>query len=179
VWTGGEMLVWGGSSMANGKPVDVGSGAAYNPQTNRWRPIAKRGRSALMTAAWTGSQVLVWDSSPVVGGATTGALYDPVRDLWTAISSGPAIRGDLSGSVWTGSELIGWESSNRGLAYNPARDTWRVLPRSPLATHDGRGRFGAAVAWTGSQVVIWGGWTGAFKDAPFADGAAYRPDTVQ
>jgi hypothetical protein len=79
--------------------------------------------------------------------------------------------------VWTGTELIGWESSNRGIAYNQTADTWRVLPRSPLATRNGRGRMGAAMVWTGNQLVIWGGWTGAFDDAPFADGAAFRPDT--
>jgi hypothetical protein len=80
--------------------------------------------------------------------------------------------------VWTGTELIGWEASNRGVAYNPARDSWRVLPRSPLATHNGRGRLGAVMVWTGTQMVIWGGWTGAFKDAPFPDGAAFQPATL-
>jgi hypothetical protein len=178
VWTGTEMLVWGGYSVVNGKPVDLGGGAAYDPQTDRWRPIAKRGRSQLLAAAWTGAKVLVWDRGSVVGGATTGALYDPTRDRWTPIASGPAIPRDLSGPVWTGTELIGWQASNRGIAYNPARDTWRVLPRSPLSTHDGRGRFGAVMVWTGSQVVIWGGWTGAFRDAPFADGAALRPEML-
>jgi N-acetylneuraminic acid mutarotase len=178
VWSGSEMLVWGGHSVVNGKPANTGSGAAYNPQTNRWRPIAKRGRSGLLAAAWTGSRVLVWDDSPVVGAATTGALYDPTRDRWTPIRRGPAIPRDLSESVWTGTELIGWEASNRGVAYNPARDSWRVLPRSPLATHNGRGRLGAVMVWTGTQMVIWGGWTGAFKDAPFPDGAAFQPATL-
>jgi hypothetical protein len=88
----------------------------------------------------------------------------------------------LSHPLWTGSELIAWERNsaggqfaNRGIAYNPARDSWRVLPRAPLATSNGLGRFGAAVVWTGTEALIWSGWTGAARDAPFTDGAAYRP----
>jgi hypothetical protein len=176
VWTGHEMLVWGGYSVAAGKPVAVDSGAAYDPRTNRWRQLARRGRP-LLAAVWTGSRALVWDDTPGAGGATTGALYDPARDRWTPIAGGPAAARDLSGSVWTGTELLGWGSRNQVTAYDPSHDRWRVLPSAPLATRGGRGRFGAATVWTGSQMVVWGGWTGAFRDAPFADGAAFRPGT--
>ena len=182
VWSGREMLVWGGYSVVNGRIVRFGDGAAYNPRTNTWRPIAKRTPGLSLAAAWTGSRMLVWTDNRTATGATKGALYDPTRNRWTPTTAGPAMTGDLSGPVWTGSELIAWDRGStsghvpsRGIAYNPARDTWRILPRGPLATRHGLGRLGAAVVWTGKQALIWSGWTTAAQDAPFTDGAAYRP----
>jgi N-acetylneuraminic acid mutarotase len=186
VWTGHEMLIWGGYAVVNGKTVRFGDGAAYNPRSNTWRPIAKRTPGLAQAAAWTGSRMLVWTDNRTTTGATTGALYNPASGRWTPITPGPAVTGDLSRPLWTGSELIAWERGgsgggqvpNRGIAYNPARDSWRVLPDSPLATRNGLGRFGAAVVWTGREALIWSGWTGAARDAPFTDGAAYRPGAL-
>lgn len=39
-----------------------------------------------------------------------------------------------------------------------------------------QGRFGHSVAWTGAEVIVWGGHSGSLTDA-FSDGAAYNPDT--
>jgi hypothetical protein len=44
--------------------------------------------------------------------------------------------------------------TNDGAAYDPARRTWRTLAPSPLTA-----RAGAVTAWTGSEVLIWGGST--------------------
>jgi hypothetical protein len=85
VWTGREMLVWGGRDGRR----SFGDGAADDPRADRWRPIAGRGASPV-AAAWTGTRMLVWDA-PSAGGRTTGALYDPVPDRWTPITHGPAL----------------------------------------------------------------------------------------
>ena len=47
---------------------------------------------------------------------------------------------------------------------------WRTLATPPLAARDD-----AAVAWTGSEVLVWGG--GTYNSTPFADGAVYDPST--
>jgi hypothetical protein len=43
VRTGEEVLVWDGFNIddTSGKTIDGGWGAAYNPQTNRWRPLPR------------------------------------------------------------------------------------------------------------------------------------------
>ena len=84
--------------------------------------------------------------------------------------------------AWTGAELLVWGGENcaggacptfrsphlaDGGAYRPATDSWRKLSRSPLAA-----RSPAATAWTGTEMVVWGG---VSADAFFADGAAYDP----
>jgi hypothetical protein len=49
VWTGSELLVWGGSSPPS--LADLGDGAAYDPLTDRWRPIANNTVVRVFTSA--------------------------------------------------------------------------------------------------------------------------------
>jgi N-acetylneuraminic acid mutarotase len=84
--------------------------------------------------------------------------------------------------AWTGSELLVWGGENcaggacpsfrsphmaDGGAYKPAGDSWRKLARSPLAA-----RSPAATAWTGTEMLVWGG---VSAEAFYNDGAAYDP----
>jgi N-acetylneuraminic acid mutarotase len=59
VWTGNEMIVWGGANTKN-----LNEGARYNPvATNAWMAISISGAPApryLSTAVWTGSTMIVW-----------------------------------------------------------------------------------------------------------------------
>ncbi|HEX8862703.1 MAG TPA: hypothetical protein VGC06_27155 [Actinomycetes bacterium] len=52
-----------------------------------------------------------------------------------------------------------------------AAGQWQPLPAGPIA-----GRTGAAVAWTGRQLIVWGGSDKKFVKA-FNNGAAYDPRT--
>ncbi|OGF67549.1 MAG: hypothetical protein A2Y62_15755 [Candidatus Fischerbacteria bacterium RBG_13_37_8] len=59
VWTGTEMIVWGGESGA----VHVDTGGRYNPVTDTWVPTSldnaaiARGR---YSAVWTNSEMIIW-----------------------------------------------------------------------------------------------------------------------
>jgi hypothetical protein len=53
-----------------------------------------------------------------------------------------------------------------------AHDKWSTLPAAPIA-----GREYAASAWTGSQLVVWGGDPATQTFQAFKDGAAYNPKT--
>jgi N-acetylneuraminic acid mutarotase len=68
VWTGTEMLVWGGYNA-----VSLGVGGRYAPLTGVWTSTATTGsppNRSYHTAVWTGSEMLVF------GGANGGYLND-------------------------------------------------------------------------------------------------------
>jgi hypothetical protein len=85
--------------------------------------------------------------------------------------------------AWTGTEAVVWggvSSSEAqsafdavarrdGAAYNPTTDHWRVIPAAPIA-----GRSFPVMAWTGSEVVVFGGMVG---ERGQLDGAAWNPAT--
>ena len=149
IWTGTEMIVWGGETIENGNRIALATGARYNPAANAWTPISAIGAPTARArpfAFWTGTRMLVWGSSN--GGDTTGGLYNPATDTWTPMSASGA---PSSGSVvaWTGSELAAEDSSNAGLkCYTPATDTWRALPKPPAAAGVSR-----VLVWTGTALL--------------------------
>ena len=59
VWTGSEMIVWGGYSSGH----YLNTGGRYNPSTDSWTATsttnAPAGRDS-HTAVWTGSEMIVW-----------------------------------------------------------------------------------------------------------------------
>ena len=58
-----------------------------------------------------------------------------------------------------------------GVAYDPAANRWSALPQAPL-----RGRVSPLAAWTGHQMIVWGGlFEGKYATTFATDGAAYRP----
>jgi N-acetylneuraminic acid mutarotase len=62
VWTGRQLLVWGGQTVRAGVRTAPPHGLAYDPAANRWSrlPTAPlRGRTGHL-AVWTGNQMLVW-----------------------------------------------------------------------------------------------------------------------
>ena len=104
VWTGSEMIVWGGGS---GVPTFFNTGGRYDPATDSWRPTstlnAPSARSS-HTAVWTGSEMIVWGGSTGVAiFFNTGGRYDPATDSWrpTSTLNAPSARSGHS-AVWTG-----------------------------------------------------------------------------
>ncbi|MGE5287165.1 MAG: hypothetical protein ACM3ML_08195, partial [Micromonosporaceae bacterium] len=98
VWTGLVMLVWGGDSSLDFPRSPLGDGAAYDPSTDTWHPVATSNAPPACgghTALWTGSTVLVW-------GCTGGGEYDPVAD--TGLPS-PAAAALMVSSTSGGTEI--------------------------------------------------------------------------
>jgi hypothetical protein len=181
VWTGRELLVWGGLTSDQQSKPDVNEGAAYDPGTNRWRPLPPSGLPPmeLAAAAWTGHEMIVLGSAAAgQNGPDVGAAYDPTTNHWRAIATTPLSQREQMASTWTGHELIVWgglEGSTTlgdGAAYDPTTDRWRVIAQAPLSAS-----FSPMMAWTGRLVILVGGYTSnATSPAPPATGAAaYRP----
>ena len=183
VWSGKELIVWGG--MVGDRFLE--DGAAFDPDGNRWRslapsPLAGRfgappGTVAQVPGVWTGKEMLVWGQGAGVedmeGDLPAGASYDPAADRWRVLAPGPLVP-RIAVPVWTGQEMLVWggQSGRRyfddGAAYDPASDSWRTLPPSPMAA-----RFTFAV-WSGGQMLVWGGES---SERACDDGAAYEPGT--
>ena len=112
VWTGSEMIVWGGS----GDTINFffNTGGRYNPSTNSWTATSTANAPAprnAHTAVWTGTQMIVWGGQGPNGPSNTGGRYNPSTNSWTATSTANAPeRRDLQTAVWTGSEYdrLGW-----------------------------------------------------------------------
>ena len=84
VWTGSQLLIWGGQTVRAGDRTATPHGMAYDPATDQWSalPISPlRGRTGHV-AVWTGSQMLIWGGTPArqtdPGTAfSDGAAYTP------------------------------------------------------------------------------------------------------
>jgi N-acetylneuraminic acid mutarotase len=161
VWTGSEMIVWGGYTVFGS--FDVNTGGSYNPSTDSWittsttnAPTAR----AFHTAVWTGSEMIVWGGvNNFAGDFNTGGRYNPGTDTWATTSTANAPTARYSHTaVWTGSEMIIWggyhvtSSFNTGGRYNPGTDSWTATS----ATNAPSGRYNHTAVWTGSEMIIWG-----------------------
>ena len=76
-------------------------------------------------------------------------------------------------ATWDGEwwKLGGGGSVWDGLAYDPDRNRWSPLPQAPLL-----GRTDPTAAWTGTQLIVWGGEKpGQNVASAFYDGAAFTP----
>src|SRR5262249_2414753 len=107
VWTGSEMIIWGGSSFDR-----FNTGGRYNPATDSWTVTsttrAPTPRSS-HTAVWTGSEMIVWGGSGEFGSLNTGGRYNPTTNSWTATSTSNAPDARYyHTAVWTGAEMIVW-----------------------------------------------------------------------
>ena len=141
VWTGKEMVVWGGSHLDGESLVNVGlqTGARYNPATDSWKPLtgtrAPEGRM-YYGSAWTGTELVVWSGGDQVrGNVSTGGRYNPATDGWiaTANTGAPSGRGILT-AVWTGEGVLFYGGSTGGVeAFN---ETFYYRPPSASALRD-------------------------------------------
>lgn len=223
VWTGEEMIVWGGSepvydafaAAQGGRPPTVSfervlaDGAAYNPRTRQWKPIAPSptGGRILHTTVWTGEEMIVWGGMTTEPGVAEphadGIAYRPASDTWRAVPPSPLGPRTQSHAAWTGKEyvVVGGFPTERlrpelqvgvhtdpggapsaegrledpsGAAYDPSSDTWRPLTTPPFSS-----RKGFSTTWDGRRLVVWGGvgTTDGGGTSTFVDGGAWDPRT--
>ncbi|MGQ9898583.1 MAG: Kelch repeat-containing protein, partial [Acidobacteriota bacterium] len=169
VWTGSEMIIWGGATLADNRFSELRTGGRYNPATERWMPTRTDPTSSGgadgapdarfdHTAVWTGDRMIIW------GGATTsaqafnsGGLYNPDSDTWVATNpnGAPAARSGHT-AIWTGREMIVWgDAGATGGRYTPTFNFWRPVETegAPDLT------TGHTAVWDASrrQMVVWGG----------------------
>ncbi|MBI4822156.1 MAG: hypothetical protein HY791_38210 [Deltaproteobacteria bacterium] len=178
VWTGDEMIIWGGRT---GPGVAFSDGVAYHPLTDTWSPISSIGAPSarsLHSAVWTGTEMIIWGGySSGTTGLGTGARYNPSTDAWSNVSTtgAPSARGQHR-AVWTGTHMLVFGGRNGltgfgdGALYNPSTDSWS--PMSSVGSPSPRVAF--TMTWTGAKAVVYGGHI--VGGATLSDGASYEPD---
>jgi N-acetylneuraminic acid mutarotase len=168
VWTGSKMIVWGGQFRS----IYTSTGGIYDPVTDTWSPTsvttAPSGRHG-HTAVWTGSKMIVWGGNgSVIDPVDTGGIYEPVTDTWnpTSTTNVPTAR-NYHSAIWTGSRMIVWAGWS-GTGFTPLLDTGGVFDPATNAwtaglstTNAPSPRGGHTAVWTGSKMIVWGGYDGS------------------
>jgi hypothetical protein len=180
VWTGRELLLWGGDTPAAGARADgamrPGDGLAYDPAAGSWRrlrppPGLPPGRTR--PAGWTGQELLVVDAAAAEQQATRGRLrgaaYDPLTDRWRQLAPSPPLgSGELLERtvLWAGTRLLVWSFLDQPgsaataagepdevdlWAYDPAADRWTALASPSPRTRPLLAR--ASLEWTGREIL--------------------------
>lgn len=173
VWTGSEMIVWGGNTFNS---VVINTGGRYNPTSDFWQALSTNGAPPgrrNLTSVWTGTEMIVWGGR-ITGSnvnTNTGGRYNPATDQWASTSTGSNVPSPRVGpsSVWTGTEMIVWCGSVEGVPlpsggrYNPVTDTW-----TPVSTLNAP-QACPPLAWTGTEMIV--------PSFPGSSGGAYNPYT--
>jgi hypothetical protein len=129
VWTGREVLVWGGVAISDpegypnlGRPVD---GLAYDPERRTWRrlppqPEQLRQVGSDRWAVWTGRELVAGTIQEAgTGGGTFAVAYDPVANRWRQLPPSPTLTPGGSGhlqartAMWAGNRLLVWNFWSR------------------------------------------------------------------
>ena len=185
VWTGTEMLVWGGYCGSF-----LQSGGRYNPTSDTWSTISTGANCPVgctyHTAVWSGSEMLVWGGYSALDGdySGTGGRYNPGSDTWTAISTGTNCPGQRiqHTAVYADGEMIIWgghgcpdppecsyyDYLNTGGRYNLASDTWTA---TSTGVNCPSARTQHTVVWSGTYMIVWGG------DGWSNNGGRYAPSS--
>jgi hypothetical protein len=177
VWTGSELVVWGGGNAADS--VDYSTGSVYDPVGRTWRrmtssrsPAARRGAVGI----WTGSRVLLWGGFASDGLAVDNKthLYDPANNSWTEADDTNAPQDVRNpATAWSGTHFYvfgGWANpfdTSAARRFQASNETWSPLPSGPSLRN---GPFGN---WDGSYFVVWGG--RQLSSTPTTNGMRYDP----
>lgn len=135
-----------GTQLADGAYLDSGTGA--------WTKVPRGPLVAgnYPTAVWTGTEIVVLVNEPASGKGAVAAAYNPNTQRWRKLPDPPHPGGKYAASVWTGEHML-THSPDDGVvtALDPKTEQWQLLPAGPI-------RDRQAAAWTGTQLVITGGY---------------------
>ncbi|HEX7902139.1 MAG TPA: LamG-like jellyroll fold domain-containing protein [Planctomycetota bacterium] len=151
VWTGREMVVWGGHDGA----ARLATGARYSPSMDAWiGTVPTAGAPSARwrhRGVWTGSRMVVWGGENNLGMTNTGGVYrPPIPAIGEHVAligvTAPGLTGPTTSVQLTVTDLAG------GLAAH-----WRFdeIAGSLAADASGQGNTGTLVgggAWTAGHV---------------------------
>lgn len=132
VWTGEEAIVVGGG---NGSPCPPNAdctapdtmardGAAYDPESDTWRPIA----DAPVPVGYWFRPVVVGDLVVLFDGNRRWFAYDVADDTWSRLPAPPVQVADTGAISASHGRVLAVAESGRVLVLDPVRRWWSRLP---------------------------------------------------
>lgn len=183
VWMGSPVnkwMFWGGSD-----PTPSSAGAIYNPATNSWTTMTAPPAFVIPVAApamvWTGTDVIIYGGRlPGTDVFSNQALrYNPVSNTWTQLATlnepsprfGHAtVYGDGKFFLWGGFEKQqdnSYVKVNSGAYYDLTQNTWNEIPATSGSPDE---RANSKIAWTGYEMLIWGGSSESGREGALSGG---------
>jgi N-acetylneuraminic acid mutarotase len=179
-WSGSLLFVYGGSANPGGATDNT---HVLDVAANVWKKVSN-GPSARYGAfgTWDGSLLLAW-GGVMNGIKADGETFDPSADKWSSVQAfGAPIARYLANrqTGWTArikprvSLILGGYGPvgylTNGAIYNSTTNAWSSVSSWP----SGASHIGGAGVWTGTQLVLWGGRSGATSALTTA-GERYLP----
>src|SRR5262245_10619237 len=161
VWTGAEVLSWGGKSDGSSDAGPVSTGWSFAPGSGQWSAMPEAATALDMAGGgWTGTEALFWGVQRGDSGgdhAWVVLAYDPAAGSWRSFDPSPP-RPEWGGIwVWAGDRLIDFggnrpdsDDARTGVALDPATGRWTSLAEAPLPITAGD------AVWSGSEVIVVG-----------------------
>lgn len=178
VWTGTEMLIWGGNA-ATGRQ---NTGGRFLPDRQLWRPIPVTDAPSARTdhvAVWTGAQMFIWGGQNTSGLLNDGGFYAPETGLWSGVTTNDAPAARIGATaIWANNQMLIWGGegengvldSGSQLRFDTSTPYWFAMTSDNAPSP----RRGHSAIWTGDKMIVWGGQR---DGVPLGDGAAYDPAT--
>ena len=159
IWTGEEMIVWGGKQARDGLTTLV-DGAAFNPDTDEWRTIATfplQGPQATR-AVWGDGEMIVVSHNGTFG-------YDPESDSWRTIANGVVPSEWPDRMLYHEGNVYVWARSSLIHELTLETGQWRPIegPEMPMLTS----QYSGVVRSTNGWLVA------VTEDADFCSGRRY------
>ncbi len=171
IWTGADMIVWGGVNGAN-------TGGKYNLAGDSWTATSTINAPAYRyyhTAVNTGTYMIIWGGNDNSVSFNDGGRYLISGNSWAAVSTvnAPIARYEHT-AVWTGEKMIVWGGdvsgfTDNGGIYDPGLDSWTETSTTNIP----EARYGHVAIWTGTEMLVWGGY-GSTSNC-ISSGGRYNP----
>ena len=158
VWTGGAVIVFGGTD-ANGNAFR--DGASYDPTANQWTALPANAavtRRSAPSSFWDGTRAIFWGGLATSGLAVSNAdrfdtmnwsVSTPMGDPGALLYPGVAFDG---ATMYLFGGLLNNNRQDKIYSYTPSTDAWGKLANSGLTP-----RSNPFTVWDGTRLVVWGG----------------------
>ena len=155
VWTGAELLYWGGTLRGKDGSHAASDGFAFDPASQTWSSMPSAPHAGLRAdAVWTGTEALFVSLDQ---DRTRAQAFDPSTASWRVLPSGPSVPEYGVSTVWTGDAFVlfgggpvGAPTNHQAWALDPRSGDWRRLPDAPI------GMNLSDAVWTGDEVAVIG-----------------------
>ena len=165
VWTGDEVLVFGGTSGAQDwrRPPD---GFLFDPSTGGVRaipPAPVEGGWSVHEVLWVDGRAIVIGQSLYIDESTdyrpSIVAFDPATDKWSQVTVFPDERQVVGAAVLADDRLVFIGGDQNGpsdevWAYSLTKDQWRHLDEAPIPAVEE-----ARAIWTRDEVIVIGGYS--------------------